>query len=29
MKLSHDYWRLEAEIGEREMVILYSKLYKF
>ena len=25
MKLSHDYWRLEVEIGEREAVI-YSKL---
>ena len=27
MKLSHDYLRLEAEIGEREAVILHSKLY--
>ena len=29
MKFSHDYWKLEAEIEEREMVILYSKLYEF
>ena len=29
MRLSHDYLRIEAEIGELETYILYSKLCGF